>query len=73
MRSLFSARLPNLYRFILCVSVYSIDEAMDSSLQQAAAGIQLNNYVSSTFPNLQAPYHGDLIVLPSGNHHSRGI
>ena len=61
------------YPFVLCVSVHSIDEAMDSSLQQAVSGIQLNNYVSGTFANFGAFIMADLIVLPSGNHHSRRI
>ena len=46
---------------------------MDSSLQQAVSGIQLNNYVSGTFANFGAFIMADLIVLPSGNHHSRRI
>ena len=32
--------------------------AMDSSLQQAVTGIQLNNYISHTFPTIWAPNHG---------------
>ena len=55
MRSPLCARLPE-YRFVHCISVYSIDKTMDSSLQQAVAGIQLNNYISGTFPNLRAPH-----------------
>ena len=57
MPSPLSARLPK-YRFVLRISVYPIDEVMDSSFQQAVAGIQLNNYISGTFTNLRAPYHG---------------
>ena len=55
MRSPWCARLPE-YRFVHCISVYSIDKTMDSSLQQAVAGLQLNNYISGTFPNLRAPH-----------------
>ena len=46
---------------------------MDSSLQQAVSGIQLNNYVTGTFPNLRVPYNGDFIVLPSGSAHGHRI
>ena len=58
-----SARLLK-HRFVLYVPVHSIGEAMDSSLQQAVEGIQLNNYISGTFTNLRAPSHGQFHCSP---------